>query len=91
MKLDRLVHEARNASSDWTSEREARVLAATLQRHEARTARSRFARRVIGLAGATAIVTFFFLRTSSASLHPEPGSVVATEELANGDGGYGRD
>jgi hypothetical protein len=91
MKLDRLIDEARSFDSGWTPEREGRVLASTLRRHEARIARGRFARRAVGLASATAIITFFFLRTSSASSHTDAPAVVAAEELANGDGGYGRD
>ena len=92
MKLDRLIDEARHADSNWTSERQSRVLASTLQRHETRLVRARVVRRAIGLASATALVTLFFLRTSSASpQHVDAPAVVAAEELANGDGGYGRD
>jgi hypothetical protein len=93
MKLDRLIDEARSSDTGWTREREGRVLGSTLRRHEARIARARFARRAIGLASATAIITFFFLRgtASSASPHLDAPAVVAADELANGDGGYGRD
>lgn len=90
MKLECLIAEARK-SSTWTPERHGRVLASTLRTHETRIARARLARRAIGLASATALVTLFFLRTSSASPHVDTPAVVAAEELANGDGGYGRD
>ena len=92
--LDDLIRDARSRDTGWTSEREGRVLASTLQRHETKIARARFARRVIGVASATAIVTFFFLRGTASSASPHldsPSVVVAADELANGDGGYGRD
>jgi hypothetical protein len=89
-QLDRLIADARGNDSNWTLERQNRVLSTTLRRHEERVARARFARRAIGVASATAIIVVFFLRgtSSSASTHIDTPSVA---ELASNDAGYARD
>lgn len=101
MKLDRLAELARGDAPEWTEERARRILAATRVRGELRGARTRLARRSLGISGIAAAMVVMLLRGASApaeasttdGMDPSPSPLMASHDhaMGDGDGGYDRD